>query len=201
MDQNMISFDAFLVLQCMASDADNWRAKAASRGVLDIDEKLHELLAAGAVDKTVDKAVDKTGTRFAITKLIAANLITQINTSNQITQSKQFNRSKQSKQLIQQNYLNLSKYSDSSTKTDKSEYGDKLSTLINHSAKMFNPAYRAVVDNVVPSRKARAAQLYAQQLSAADRPNFWKEFGRMNATEQAEFNHNASRLANRGFRN
>ena len=92
----MISFDAFLVLQCIALDADNWRAKAAGRGVLDIDEKLHELLAAGAVDKT--------GTSFAITKLIAANLITQINTSNQITQSKQFNRSKQSKQLIQQNY-------------------------------------------------------------------------------------------------
>jgi len=193
MDQDVISFDAFLVLQCMASDASNWRAKAAGRGVLDIDEKLHELLAAGAVDKT--------GTSFAITKLIEANLITQINTSNQITQSKQFNRSKQSKKLIPKNYLNLSKYSDSSTKTDKSEYVEQLSTLINRSAKMSNPAYRAVVDNVAPSRKARGAQLYAQQLSAADRPNFWKEFGRMNATQQAEFNHNASRLANRGGRN
>jgi len=196
MDQDVISFDAFLVLQCMASDASNWRAKAASRGVPDIDEKLHELLAV--------KAVDKTGTSFAITKLIAANLITQINTCNQIkqiTQSKQFNRSKQSKQLIQQNYLNLSKYSDSSTKADKSEYVEQLSTLINRSAKMSNPAYRAVVDNCAPSRKARGAQLYAQQLSAADRPNFWKEFGRMNATQQAEFNHNAARLANRGGRN
>ena len=189
----MISFDAFLVLQCIALDADNWRAKAASRGVLDIDEKLHELLAA--------KAVDKTGTSFAITKLIAANLITQINQSNRINQINQSNRINQCKKLIPKNYLNLSKYSDSSTKTDKSEYGDKLSTLINRSAKMSNPAYRAVVDNCAPSRKARGAQLYAQQLSAADRPNFWKEFGRMNATEQAEFNHNASRLANRGFRN
>ena len=184
MDQDVISFDAFLVLQCIASDASNWRAKAASRGVLDIDEKLHELLAAGAVDKT--------GTSFAITKLIAANLITQINQSNRINQCKK---------LIPKNYLNLSKYSDSSNTTAKSEYGDKLSTLINHSAKMVNPAYRAVVDNVAPSRKARGAQLYAQQLSAADRPNFWKEYGRMNATQQAEFNHHASRLANRGRRN
>ena len=195
----MISFDAFLVLQCIALDADNWRAKAAGRGVLDIDEKLHELLAAGAVDKT--------GTSFAITKLIADKLLTQINTCNQIkqikqiTQSKQFNRSKQSKKLIHQNYLNLSTYTDSSNTTAKSEYGDKLSTLINRSAKMSNPAYRAVVDNLAPSRKARGAQLYAQQLSAADRPNFWKEFGSLNATQQAEFNHHASRLANRGRRN
>ena len=193
MDQDVISFDAFLVLQCIASDASNWRAKAASRGVLDIDEKLHELLAAGAVDKT--------GTSFAITKLIAANLITQINQSNRINQINQSNRINQCKKLIPKNYLNLSKYSDSSNTTAKSEYGDKLSTLINHSAKMVNPAYRAVVDNVAPSRKARGAQLYAQQLSAADRPNFWKEFGRMNATQQAEFNHHASRLANRGRRN
>ena len=183
----MISFDAFLVLQCIALDADNWRAKAAGRGVLDIDEKLHELLAAGAVDKT--------GTSFAITKLIADKLLTQINTCNQIKQITQ------SKKLIPNNYLHLSDYSASSTETAKSEYGDKLSTLINRSAKMFNPAYRAVVDNVAPSRKERGAQLYAQQLSAADRPNFWKEFGRMNATQQAEFNHNASRLANRGGRN
>jgi hypothetical protein len=196
MDQNMISFDAFLVLQCIASDADNWRAKAAGRGVLDIDEKLHELLAA--------KAVDKTGTSFAITKLIADKLLTQINTCNQIkqiTQSKQFNRINQCKKLIPKNYLNLSKYSDSSTETAKSEYVEQLSTLINHSAKMSNPAYRAVVDNVAPSRKARGAQLYAQQLSAADRPNFWKEFGRMNATQQAKLNHHFARLVNRGRRN
>ena len=187
MDQNMISFDAFLVLQCMASDASNWRAKAASRGVLDIDEKLHELLAAGAVDKT--------GTSFAITKLIADKLLTQINQINQIKQITQ------SKKLIPKNYLNLSKYSDSSTETAKSEYVEQLSTLINRSAKMFNPAYRAVVDNVAPSRKARGAQLYAQQLSAADRPNFWKEFGSLNATQQAKLNHHFARLANRGRRN
>jgi hypothetical protein len=196
MDQNMISFDAFLVLQCIASDASNWRAKAASRGVLDIDEKLHELLAAGAVDKT--------GTSFALTKLIADKLLTQINQIKQINQINQINQIKQitqSKKLIPKNYLNLSTYTDSSNTTAKSEYGDKLSTLINHSAKMSNPAYRAVVDNVAPSRKARGAQLYAQQLSAADRPNFWKEFGRMNATQQAKLNHHFARLVNRGRRN
>ena len=193
MDQNMISFDAFLVLQCMASDASNWRAKAASRGVLDIDEKLHELLAA--------RAVDKTGTSFAITKIIAANLLTQINQIKQINQINQIKQITQSKKLIPKNYLNLSKYSDSSTETAKSEYVEQLSTLINRSAKMFNPAYRAVVDNVAPSRKARGAQLYAQQLSAADRPNFWKEFGSLNATQQAKLNHHFARLANRGRRN
>ena len=189
----MISFDAFLVLQCIATDADNWRAKAASRGVLDIDEKLHELLAV--------KAVDKTGTSFSITKLIADKLLTQINQIKQINQINQIKQITQSKKLIPKNYLNLSKYSDSSNTTAKSEYGDKLSTLINHSAKMVNPAYRAVVDNVAPSRKARGAQLYAQQLSAADRPNFWKEFGRMNATQQAKLNHHFARLVNRGSGN
>tara|TARA_B100000519_G_scaffold189041_1_gene187145 strand:- start:466 stop:666 length:201 start_codon:yes stop_codon:yes gene_type:complete len=66
---------------------------------------------------------------------------------------------------------------------------------------MFNPAYRAVVDNVAPSRKARGAQLYAQQLSAADRPNFWKEFGSLNATQQAKLNHHFARLVNRGSGN
>ena len=193
MDQDAISFDAFLVLQCIALDADNWRAKAASRGVLDIDEKLHELLAAGAVDKT--------GTSFALTKLIADKLLTQINQIKQINQINQIKQITQSKKLIPKNYLNLSTYTDSSNTTAKSEYGDKLSTLINHSAKMSNPAYRAVVDNVAPSRKARGAQLYAQQLSAADRPNFWKEFGSLNATQQTEFNYHASRLVNRGRRN
>ena len=193
MDQDVISFDAFLVLQCIALDADNWRAKAASRGVLDIDEKLHELLAAGAVDKT--------GTSFALTKLIADKLLTQINQIKQINQINQIKQITQSKKLIPKNYLNLSTYTDSSNTTAKSEYGDKLSTLINHSAKMSNPAYRAVVDNVAPSRKARGAQLYAQQLSAADRPNFWKEFGSLNATQQTEFNYHASRLVNRGRRN
>ena len=193
MEQDVISFDAFLVLQCIALDADNWRAKAASRGVLDIDEKLHELLAAGAVDKT--------GTSFALTKLIADKLLTQINQIKQINQINQIKQITQSKKLIPKNYLNLSTYTDSSNTTAKSEYGDKLSTLINHSAKMSNPAYRAVVDNVAPSRKARGAQLYAQQLSAADRPNFWKEFGSLNATQQTEFNYHASRLVNRGRRN
>ena len=192
----MISFAAFLVLQCIALAADNWRAKAAGRGVLDIDEKLHELLAAGAVDKT--------GTSFAITKLIADKLLTQINQIkqiNQINQIKQIKQITQSKKLIPNNYLHLSDYSASSTETAKSEYKDKLSTLINHSAKMSNPAYRAVVDNVAPSRKARGAQLYAQQLSAADRPNFWKEFGSLNATQQAKLNHHFARLVNRGSGN
>ena len=53
----MISVDAFIVLQCMSVESD-WRAAAAARGVLDIDDKIDELMRAGAVDKSVEKVLE-----------------------------------------------------------------------------------------------------------------------------------------------
>ena len=175
----MISFDAFIVLQCMSVGGD-WRAAAAARGVLDIDEKIDELMRVGAVDKSVDNPVDNfSGTEFAITKLIEDKLITKLNTDN-------------CSKLIQpqESYL--------SSSTDKQDLSDKLSTLINRNTKMANPAYRAVVDGDMPSRVDRAAQVYAENMSSTDRPAFWKFYGNLTANEQAEFNRRIARNAYRG---
>ena len=158
----MISFDAFIVLQCMSVGGD-WRAAAAARGVLDIDEKIDELMRVGAVDRSVDNPVDNfSGTEFAITKLIEDKLITKLNTDN-------------CSKLIQpqESYL--------SSSTDKQDLSDKLSTLINRNTKMANPAYRAVVDGDMPSRVDRAAQVYAENMSSTDRPAFWKFYGNLTA--------------------
>ena len=179
----MISFDAFIVLQCMSVGGD-WRAAAAARGVLDIDEKIDELMRVGAVDKSVDKSVDNpvdnfSGTEFAITKLIEDKLITKLNTDN-------------CSKLIQpqESYL--------SSSTDKQDLSDKLSTLINRNTMMANPAYRAVVDGDMPSRVDRAAQVYAENMSSTDRPAFWKFYGNLPANAQAEFNRRIARNAYRG---
>ena len=183
----MISFDAFIVLQCM-SVGDDWRAAAAARGVLDIDQKIDELMRAGAVDKSVDNF---SGTEYAITKLIEDKLSTQITKSNCVKQCTKINKHKN-------NNINT-KYTDSSTKLISStDYLDKLSTLINRNTKMSNPAYRAVVNGDMPSRVDRAAQVYAEQLSAVDRPEFWKQYEMLSENERTEFNRHAARLAYRG---
>ena len=181
----MISFDAFIVLQCMSAE-DGWRAAAAGRGVLDIDEKIDELMRVGAVDKSVDNPVDNfSGTGYAITKLIADKLITKLNTAN-------------CSKLIQPHKTYLSTSTKLNSSTDKADLSDKLSTLINRNTKMSNPAYRAVVDGDMPSRIDRAAQVYAENMSATDRPAFWKFYGNLTANEQADFNRRAARLAYRG---
>ena len=186
----MISFDAFIVLQCMSVESD-WRAAAAARGVLDIDDKIDELMRAGAVDKSVDNF---SGTEYAITKLIEDKLSTQITKSNCVKQCTKINKHKN-------NNINT-KYTDSSTElissTDNTDYSDKLSTLINRNTKMSNPAYRAVVVGDMPSRVDRAAQVYAEQLSAVDRPVFWKQYEMLSENERTEFNRHAARLAYRG---
>lgn len=183
----MISFDAFIVLQCM-SVGDDWRAAAAARGVLDIDDKIDELMRAGAVDKSVDNF---SGTVFAITKLTKDKLSTQITKSNCVKQCTKINKHKN-------NNINT-KYTDSSTKLISStDYLDKLSTLINRNTKMSNPAYRAVVNGDMPSRVDRAASVYAEQLSAVDRPEFWKQYEMLSENERTEFNRHAARLAYRG---
>lgn len=179
----MISFDAFVVLQCMHDDLDNWRALATDRGVLDVDEKLDELMRCGVVEQV--------GTNLAITKIILDKLINQINQSQLINQSKQITKNKN-------NNIYLSAYSDSSSKADNSDYSVELSNLINRSVKMSNPAYRAVVDGHAPSRVDRAAQAYAQQLSSIDRPQFWKAYEKLDGHDQAAFNRRAARLAYRG---
>ena len=166
----MISMDAFIVLQCLFDEPKNYREMAAKRGVLCVDNSIDELLRSGLVEQV--------GTDVAITKI---NL-DKLNTDKLITQSYK---------LDSQNKLNLSKYSD---------YTVRLSTLINRSAKMSNPAYRAVVDKLQPSRRDRAAQIFAQKLSAQDRPQFWKMFGKLNDTEQAEWCSRAARLDHRGWR-
>jgi len=186
----MISFDAFIVLQCM-SVGDDWRAAAAARGVLDIDQKIDELMRAGAVDKSVDNF---SGTEYAITKLIEDKLSTQITKSNCVNQCTKINKHKN-------NYINT-KYTDSSTElissTDNTDYSDKLSTLINRNTKMSNPAYRAVVVGDMPSRVDRAAQVYAEQLSAVDRPVFWKQYATLSEDERTEFNRRIAQHAYRG---
>jgi len=183
----MISFDAFIVLQCMSVESD-WRAAAAARGVLDIDDKIDELMRAGAVDKSVDNL---SGTEYAITKLIEDKLSTQLSKSNCVKQCTEINKHKN-------NYINT-KYTDSSTELISStDYSDKLSTLINRNTKMSNPAYRAVVNGDMPSRVDRAAQVYAEQLSAVDRPVFWKQYEMLSENERTEFNRHAARLAYRG---
>ena len=183
----MISFDAFIVLQCMSVESD-WRAAAAARGVLDIDDKIDELMRAGAVDKSVDNF---SGTEYAITKLIEDKLSTQITKSNCVKQCTKINKHKN-------NNINT-KYTDSSTKLISStDYLDKLSTLINRNTKMSNPAYRAVVVGDMPSRVDRAASVYAEQLSAVDRPEFWKQYEMLSENERTEFNRHAARLAYRG---
>ena len=183
----MISFDAFIVLQCMSVESD-WRAAAAARGVLDIDDKIDELMRAGAVDKSVDNF---SGTVFAITKLTKDKLSTQITKSNCVKQCTKINKHKN-------NNINT-KYTDSSTKLISStDYLDKLSTLINRNTKMSNPAYRAVVNGDMPSRVDRAASVYAEQLSAVDRPEFWKQYEMLSENERTEFNRHAARLAYRG---
>ena len=183
----MISFDAFIVLQCMSVESD-WRAAAAARGVLDIDDKIDELMRAGAVDKSVDNF---SGTVFAITKLTKDKLSTQITKSNCVKQCTKINKHKN-------NNINT-KYTDSSTKLISStDYLDKLSTLINRNTKMSNPAYRAVVVGDMPSRVDRAASVYAEQLSAVDRPEFWKQYEMLSENERTEFNRHAARLAYRG---
>ena len=190
----MISFDAFILLQCMLVESD-WRAAAAARGVLDIDEKIDELMRAGAVDKSVDKSVDNfSGTEFAITKLIEDKLSTQLSKSNCVKQCTKINKHKN-------NNINT-KYTDSSTKlissTDNTDYLDKLRTLINRNTKMSNPAYRAVVNGDMPSRVERAAQVYAEQLSAVDRPAYWKQYETLSDDERTEFNRRIARIAYRG---
>ena len=181
----MISFDAFIVLQCMSAE-DGWRAAAAGRGVLDIDEKIDELMRVGAVDKSVDNPVDNfSGTEYAITKLIADKLITKLNTAN-------------CSKLNKPHTTNLSNSTELISSTDNTDLSDKLSTLINRNTKMSNPAYRAVVDGDMPSRIDRAAQVYAENMSATDRPAFWKFYGNLTANEQADFNRRAARLAYRG---
>ena len=186
----MISFDAFIVLQCMSVGSD-WRAAAASRGVLDIDDKIDELMRAGAVDKSVDNF---SGTEFAITKLIEDKLSTQITKSNCVKQCNKINKHKN-------NNINT-KYTDSSTelisRTDNTDYSDKLRTLINRNTKMSNPAYRAVVDGNMPSRVDRAAQVYAEQLSAVDRPAYWKQYETLSEDERTEFNRRIAQHAYRG---
>ena len=183
----MISFDAFIVLQCMSVESD-WRAAAAARGVLDIDDKIDELMRAGAVDKSVDNF---SGTVFAITKLTKDKLSTQITKSNCVKQCTKINKHKN-------NNINT-KYTDSSTKLISStDYLDKLSTLINRNTKMSNPAYRAVVVGDMPSRVDRAASVYAEQLSAVDRPEFWKQYEMLSENERTEFNRHAARTAYRG---
>ena len=169
----MISIDAFIVLQCLFDEPKTYRETAAKRGVLAVDNSLDELLRSGLVEQV--------GTDVAITKI---NL-DKLNTDK---------LSKQSYKLDSQNKLNLSKYS------DYTEYEDQLSTLINRSAKMSNPAYRAVVDKLQPSRRDRAAQIFAQKLSAQDRPQFWKMFGKLNDTEQAQWCSRAARLDHRSWR-
>ena len=166
----MISMDAFIVLQCLFDEPKTYRETAAKRGVISVDNSIDELLRSGLVEQV--------GTDVAITKI---NL-DKLNTDKLITQSYK---------LDSQNKLNLSKYSD---------YTVRLSTLINRSAKMSNPAYRAVVDKLQPSRRDRAAQIFAQKLSAQDRPQFWKMFGKLNDTEQAEWCERAARLDHRGWR-
>lgn len=190
----MISFDAFLVLQCMSVE-DDWRAAAAARGVLDIDDKIDELMRAGAVDKSVDKSVDNfSGTEYAITKLIEDKLSTQITKSNCVKQCTKINKHK--------NNNIYTKYTDSSTElissTDNTDYLDKLSTLINRNTKMSNPAYRAVVDGDMPSRVDRAASVYAEQLSVVDRPAYWKQYEALSEDERTEFNRRITRIAYRG---
>ncbi len=186
----MISFDAFIVLQCMSVESD-WRAAAAARGVLDIDQKIDELMRAGAVDKSVDNF---SGTEYAITKLIEDKLSTQITKSNCVKQCTKINKHKN-------NNINT-KYTDSSTelisRTDNTDYSDKLSTLINRNTKMSNPAYRAVVNGDMPSRVDRAAQVYAEQLSAVDRPAYWKQYETLSEDERTEFNRRIAQLAYRG---
>ena len=183
----MISFDAFIVLQCMSVESD-WRAAAAARGVLDIDDKIDELMRAGAVDKSVDNF---SGTVFAITKLTKDKLSTQITKSNCVKQCTKINKHKN-------NNINT-KYTDSSTKLISStDYLDKLSTLINRNTKMSNPAYRAVVNGDMPSRVDRAASVYAEQLSAVDRPEFWKQYEMLSENERTEFNRRIARIAYRG---
>ena len=166
----MISMDAFIVLQCLFDEPKTYRETAAKRGVISVDNSIDELLRSGLVEQV--------GTDVAITKI---NL-DKLNTDKLITQSYK---------LDSQNKLNLSKYSD---------YTVRLSTLINRSAKMSNPAYRAVVDKLQPSRRDRAAQIFAQKLSAQDRPQFWKMFGKLNDTEQAQWCERAARLDHRGWR-
>ena len=169
----MISMDAFIVLQCLFDEPKTYRETAAKRGVISVDNSIDELLRSGLVEQV--------GTDVAITKI---NL-DKLNTDKLITQSYK---------LDSQNKLNLSQYS------DYTEYGDQLRTLINRSAKMSNPAYRAVVDKLQPSRRDRAAQIFAQKLSAQDRPQFWKMFGKLNDTEQAQWCERAARLDHRGWR-
>jgi hypothetical protein len=186
----MISFDAFIVLQCMSVESD-WRVAAAARGVLDIDAKIDELMRAGAVDKSVDNF---SGTEYAITKLIEDKLSTQLSKSNCVKQCTKINKHKN-------NNINT-KYTDSSTelisRTDNTDYSDKLSTLINRNTKMSNPAYRAVVVGDMPSRVDRAASVYAEQLSAVDRPEFWKQYETLSEDERTEFNRRIARHAYRG---
>ena len=181
----MISFDAFIVLQCMAVE-DDWRAAAAGRGVLDIDEKIDELMRVEAVDKSVDNPVDNfSGTGYAITKLIEDKLINQLNESN-------------CSKLNKPHTTYLSNSTKLISSTDNTDLSVQLSNLINRNTKMSNPAYRAVVDGDMPSRVDRAAQVYAENMSATDRPAFWKFYGNLTANEQAEFNRRAARLAYRG---
>ena len=190
----MISVDAFIVLQCMAIESD-WRAAAAARGVLDIDQKIDELMRAGAVDKSVDKSVDNfSGTEYAITKLIEDKLSTEITKSNCVKQCTKINKHK--------NNNIYTKYTDSSTElissTDNTDYLDKLRTLINRNTKMLNPAYRAVGDGDMPSRVDRAASVYAEQLSVVDRSAFWKQYEMLSENERTEFNRRITRAAYRG---
>ena len=181
----MISFDAFIVLQCMSVE-DDWRAAAAARGVLDIDAKIDELMRAGAVDKSVDNPVDNfSGTEYAITKLIEDKLITKLNTDN-------------CSKLIQPQESYLSSSTKLSSSTDNTDLSDKLSKLIKRNTKMSNPAYRAVVVGDMPSRVDRAASVYAEQLSAVDRPVFWKQYEMLSENERTEFNRRIARIAYRG---
>ncbi len=185
MAHKMISFDAFIVLQCMAVE-DDWRAAAAARGVLDIDQKIDELMRVGAVDKSVDNPVDNfSGTEYAITKLIEDKLINQLNESN-------------CSKLNKPHTTNLSNSTKLISSTDNTDLSVQLINLINRNTKMSNPAYRAVVDGDMPSRIDRAAQVYAENMSAVDRPAFWKFYGNLTAHEQADFNRRAARLAYRG---
>ena len=186
----MICFESFFLLKC-SSVVSDWRAAEAARGVRDIDDKIDELMRAGAVDKSVDNF---SGTVFAITKLIEDKLSTQLSKSNCVKQCTKINKHKN-------NNINT-KYTDSSTKlissTDNTDYLDKLSTLINRNTKMSNPAYRAVVDGCMPSRVDRAAQVYAEQLSVVDRPAYWKQYETLSDNERTEFNRRIARHAYRG---
>ena len=148
----------------------------------------------GAVDKSVDNPVDNfSGTEYAITKLIEDKLINQLNESN----FSKLNKDNCSK-LIQPQESYLSSSTKLISSTDKPDLSVQLSNLINRNTKMSNPAYRAVVDGDMPSRVDRAAQVYAENMSAADRPAFWKFYGNLTANAQADFNRRIARRAYRG---